>query len=225
MSAKIFKNPIDVANRLEQLGVTRDNLFEVVDAMISARADCTTNDPPGAPGWSSWRMGTRRLREVMMTQDDWEKDEIDQISCVQNRNLGIRIAVANTDDATGLDLDNCIPQNRSKKGVATDRVVQANQMSFMEVLDASLKVVRLKLTTRASGPTITWYLCTYCEGDEVRAELSCPAGLDNGFFTEFIERILIIGPEDGDDIPVRRRGVDDDDSGSEFDVPVTRKKE
>ena len=141
-----------------------------------------------------------------------------------NRKLGTRIAVANTDDATGLDLENRNPQNRSKKGIATDRVVHANQMSFMEVLDATLKVVRLRPMPKASGPIITWYLCAYNEGDETRAELSCPAGLDNGFFTDFVERILIIGPDDGDDTPVRRLGADDDDNGSEFDVPVTRKK-
>ena len=74
MSGKIFKNPIEVVNRLEELGVTRDELLEVVDAMVSARADCTSNDPPGAPGWSSWRMGTRRLREVKIVQEDLEKN-------------------------------------------------------------------------------------------------------------------------------------------------------
>src|ERR1700733_946348 len=104
MTARIVRNRIDVGNRLEELGLDRAKLSDIRDAMVSARADCTNNDPPSAPGWSSWRMGTRRLREVMLREKDWEKDETDQISAVVNQKLRIRIAVANTDDATGLKL-------------------------------------------------------------------------------------------------------------------------
>src|SRR3984885_9995799 len=185
MSAKIVRKPIDVGNRLEELGIDRIKLRDIRDAMVSARADCTQNDPPSAPGWSSWRMGTRRLREVMLREKHWEKDETDQISAVVNQKLRIRIAVANTDDATGLEIEGHLPQNRSKKGAATDRVIQANQGSFMDKLDASLTVVPLKGKTAPSGPIKTWYLCVYNEGDTVRSELSCPSGLDNGFFTDF----------------------------------------
>src|SRR5439155_19589619 len=96
---------------------------------------------------------------------------------------------------------------RTKNVAATDRVVQANQFSFMDVLDASLKVVSLKATGEATRPIITWYVCVYNEGDEFRGEFSCPVALDGGFFTNFVERIFIIGPDGGDGggAPVRRR--------------------
>lgn len=222
MATKVFKSPIEVGNRLEALGLSRDQILDVVDAMVGAKADCTPNDPAGAAGWSSWRMGIRRLREVLVG-DEWERDEIDQIPGVINADLRIRITVANTDDATGLELTDRFPQNRSRKGAATDRVVQANQGSFMEALEESLNVVQLKPPPKDSRPIVTWYVCTYCEGDEFRAEISCPAGLDNGYFTDFIERILIVGAEAGDEAPARRRQPADGE-GAEFDVPVTRKK-
>jgi hypothetical protein len=167
-------------------------------------------------------MGTRRLREVKRSQKGWTKDDTDQIASVLNADLGIRIAVANTDDGTGMDDPTRFPQNRSKKGAATDRAVQVNQQgSFMSVLDESLKVVPLRPTQKAKIAT-TWYLCVYSEGDAHRAELSRPVGLDGGFFTDFEERILIDlqRPDEG---PARKRNTKDGD-GSDFDIPVKRKR-
>ena len=56
--------------------------------------------------------------------------------------------------------------------------------------------------------------------DEVRAELSCPIGVHGGFFTDFLERLVLIGPEDDGGLGIRRILPDD---GPEFDIPVTRK--
>jgi hypothetical protein len=225
MPLKILNDLVEVGNRLEELGVPKAKLIEVIEAMVSARADCTPNDPPGSRGWSSYRMGTRRLREEFLIEVGWEKDDTDQIASIVNKKLGIRIVVANTDDATGIEDTERFPQNRSKKGAATDRVVQGNQLSFMDALDESLKViVAFKSVGETARPIITWYVCVYNEGDEVRAEFSCPVGLDGGFFTNFVERIFIIGPDGGDGAPVRRRPGGDGGDGSEFDIPVTRKK-
>src|ERR1700722_12302147 len=148
MPAKVWKKPIDVGNRLDKLfRLKKEQFLEVVEAMVRAKADCTPNDPPGSRGWSAYKMGTRRLREVTLSEKGWEKDDTDQIPGVINKSLGVRIVVANTDDATGLEETGRIPQNRSQKGAATDRVVQANQLSFMNALDESLKVVQLKKTS------------------------------------------------------------------------------
>ena len=40
---------------------------------------------------------------------------------------------------------------------------------------------------------VYWYLCVYCEGDIVRAELSCPSECEAGFFKTFRERIILLG--------------------------------
>jgi hypothetical protein len=221
MATRIWKNPIEVNNRLDQLGLKLPKLLEVVDAMVGAKAECTDNDPPGSRGWSSYRMGTRRLREVTLVEDGWEKDDTDQIASVVNKKLGIRIAVGNTDDGTGIEEDGRFPQNRSKKGAATDRAIQAGQGSFMDILDESLNVVPLNPSARPPRAIVTYYLCVYCEGDEFRAELSAPDGVDGGFFTGFVERIFLASPGSGDDGLRRRRP---DDGEPDFDIPVTRKK-
>jgi hypothetical protein len=226
MPAQVWKKPVDVGNRLDKLfQLTRDQLLEVVEAMVRAKADCTPNDPPGSRGWSAYKMGTRRLREITLVERGWEKDDADQIPGVINKSLGVRIVVANTDDGTGVEEDGRIPQNRSQKGAATDRVVQVNQLSFMKALDESVKVVPLKKTSEVpAGQIITWYVCTYGEGDEFRAEISCPKVIEDGYFADFYERIFLTYDDGGGGGEVVRRSSDGGD-GPDFEIPVTRKKQ
>lgn len=215
---RIFRSTsIEVANRLEQLGWTREELLEVVDAMVASRNSCTDNDPSSAPGWMSWKDGTRRLREIARPKG-LEKSEADQIPWAVDVERGIRFAVSNTDNGTGLPYPRQ-PQNRSKKGPATDRAISSNQGCLFDFDDMLGKVVPLSMAGRQPGIVVSWYLCVYAEGDEVRAELSCPAALEGGFFAGFLERIVLIGSDPGDGITRRR----DDDDGPEYEIPVTRK--
>src|ERR1700732_4105873 len=56
--AIFLDNPVEVVNRLDSLGWKREELLEVVDAMVRARYNCTDNDPSGAAGWMAWKDGT-----------------------------------------------------------------------------------------------------------------------------------------------------------------------
>jgi hypothetical protein len=227
MLVAIYKSPIEVDGRLSELRVTREQLLEVVQAMVAAKAACTDNDPPSAPGWSSWRHGIRRSREVLRP-DGWLKDDTDQLSCIVNHNLGMRIGVANTDDATGDESPSAVPQNRSKKGAATDRSIDGTQQSLFgpsagKAAEDDGKIIRFMPRARHSNSYVTYYVCTFNEGDVVRAEFSCPIAVENGFFNGFSERIILVGP--GDWPPAAKVKRDDPASGggSEFDIPVRRK--
>ena len=220
LNSNIVSEPIEIGNRLQSLGLNREELLEVVYAMVGAKRDCTKNFPPSAPGWLSWCYGTVRLREIKCSTEGWQKDDSDQISSVLNKKLGVKIVVSNTDYATGLGLENTVPQNRSKKGAATERNISSNQLSFMDVLDQSLDVSYLNRKNIFGESITTWFLCVYHEGDVVRAELSCPIKVENGFFTGFSERITIISEKD-DNSPVHRRVTEEPDI--EFDIPVARK--
>ena len=223
MPANIVANPVEVSNELEKIGLTGPQVLEIVHAMAGAKADTTENDPPGAGGWSSWRMGVRRAREVTIHDKrfpDWERDETGQVSSVLNKKLGVRLLVSNTDDGTGVFADDRYPQNRSKKGAATDLIVQANQGVF-ESLEASFNVVALRPASDAAQGIVSWYVCVFAVGDEMRAEVSCPNGIEAGFFTGFSKRIIVIG-EGGTGIdPIRRDKPDDQDG--DFDIPIARK--
>lgn len=218
MSGEILKTQTKVAGKLGKLGTSIDKLRIVIEAVATARASVTPNDPAGARGYLGWQMGTRRLRDVHAGNDGWEKDDTDQVPTIRNDLLGIRIAILNTDDGTCIE--DSKPKNRSKKGPATDKAVDINQGSFMEVLEESIsKITPIRPT--APDLCLTYYLCVYQEGDDVRGELSLATQTSSGFLTGFSERTFVIGGEAGDPDDITRKSASDD---SEFDIPVSRKK-
>ena len=223
MPVVIVSQAVKVANELERIGLSGEQALEIVHAMAGAKADATENDPPGAAGWSSWRMGVRRAREVTIHDKrfpDWERDETGQVSSVINRAIGVRLLVANTDDGTGIDAEDRFPQNRSKKGAATDRIVQTNQSVFEFMEQASNVVAFPKAADAAQGIT-SWCVCVYADGGELRAEVSCPTGIEGGFFNGFSKRIIILGGDGTGIDPVRHKKPDGE--VVEFDIPVARK--
>ena len=184
--------------------------------MVAARYSCTDNDPSPAPGWMSWKDGTRRIREIGRAKGLY-KDEFDQIPCVFDAERKLRFSVSNTDDGTAIE--DRIPQNRSKKGPGTENAATWNKSLFDGIKEWAEKITPLSRSRPQPGIIVSWFLLVYCDGDEVRAELSCPIKVDGGFFTDFYERIVLIGPDDGSGGIGRRLP----DEGPEFDVPVSRK--
>ena len=213
MNAILRRSPIEVVNRLHELGARREDLIEVAERMVSARNACTANHPPGSPGWMAWSEGTCRLRDIFLPLG-WIRDEDHRISSIWDKKQ-IRMAVCNTDAGTGTELYQ--PQNRSKKGSGTDHAVSLNQGVLPGLLEGTLNVVQLP---RTPGGIVYWYLCVYSEGSILRAELSCPTDCQNGFFTAFSERILLIG--EGDSGAPVRRSLPSQNSG--FQIDVTRKQ-
>ena len=63
-------------------------------------------------------------------------------------------------------------------------------------------------------------LFVYADGDDVRAELSCPMAINDEHFDGFHERILLVEKGGwGKAVPV----VEDDEPPAEYEVPVSRK--
>lgn len=220
MATVLVAKPVEVVNRLEeQFGLRREPLLTVVRKMVEVRRDCTRNDPAGSECWAAYQHGTRLLRDLA-ADFGYERDNSDQIEAAINKRLGVKLVVANTDEGTGLE--NHSPQNRSGKGPATGRVIDRNQLTFINQLAEPGRVARLRQRPSQSGAT-TYYLCVYHEGDEVRAELSCPVEVKGGFFADFVERILLIGRDDTTGAAVTPIGDGDSGEASEFDIPVARK--
>jgi hypothetical protein len=188
MESVIRVEPWDVRQRLGQLGLTVDLLFQVVQACQAARGGSTDNDPPSAPGWLTWQMGTRRFRELLRPLG-WEKDDTENLSTVVNHALQVRIAVTNTDDGTGLP--HLTPSNKSRKGSCSEKAADQNaQMplplpGFMEAFEAQVRAA-------AIPGYATYFLCVYISGEEVRAELPYPIGFSAGHFRGWKERIIFL---------------------------------
>ena len=212
--AAVHLSPEDTEARLWRLArLRREDLLEAVIAAVAAVGACTENDPPTARGYDAWRSGLRRLREVLRPQG-WAKDDTGNFSTVVSHGARVRIAVVNTDDATGNP--RVYPTNRSRKGVNADRASQINQF----VLPFPGWVETESEDAAIPGYS-TWYLCLYVEGQRVRAELSLPTKVEGGYFADWSERIILISSDDD----LSHAGIPKvgDDDGPVFEVPVFRK--
>jgi hypothetical protein len=166
-------------------------------------------------------MGVRRAREVLRPLG-WEKNDDNNFCTIVNHGKKIRIAILNTDSGAGT-ID-CAPQNRSKKGPHSEKVATANQQQYnLPGADEwSIPIPDDELNIKGYG---TWHLCVYIgqvnDKEVVSAELSMLSGFVNGYFTSFIEKIIILSPGEWD--TVNFDGNDNDDDGQEFDISVVRK--
>ena len=89
----------------------------------------------------------------------------------------------------------------------------------MDILEETVsKVVQIK--PRKGESILTYYLCVYQEGDDIRGELSLATQTSCGYLAKFGERIFIIGGEAGGTDKILRKS---DFDQSEFDIPISRK--
>lgn len=205
--------PWDVARRLAQFGMTRDQLLEVIRACVSGAGNVTENDPPGTHGWETYRFGVRRFREVLRPES-WEPDNTDGLATIVSDRLKMRIAVVNTDVDTGVPDPYKFPQNRNKKGPTAEDAVKAN----MALLPGIAWPLAPKRESRVSvSELITWHFCIYIDGDDVSAELSLLDKIQSGFFTGWKERIIILKPGDWKSVDLPS---EDDDPAPELEIDV-----
>jgi len=207
----------DVVSRLAELDLSRETLISIVKACAAGYGGCTDNDPPNARGFETWRWGVRRAREELRPAG-WEKDDSGNYSTVVNHNRQIRLAIMNADDGAGMP--DRVPLNRAKKGPNSEKVATRNdQLSFpgaefWPVPEAD----ELKKNIETYS---TWHLCVHINGDIVRAELALLNGFSNGFFNDFVEKIIVIGEGDWNNVGFKTGP--DDDFGPELDFEIARK--
>lgn len=196
-----------IVPRLAQLGLRRDLLLDVVQAAVGGRRNATGFHPLSAGGLLSWIQGTGQLRRIFLSHG-WEACRRDNIESIFNPQVGIKVVFQNAERAGDPLLD---PIATSKKGAGSARAVDLGQYELWPEVKAR-EVVEITATT--------WMLFVYADGDDVRAELSCPIAINEEQFDGFHERILLVEKGGwGAALPV----VEDDEPPAEYEVPVIRK--
>lgn len=197
----------EIVPRLSQLGLRRDRLLEVVRAAVGGRRNATGFHPLSAGGLLSWIEGTGQLRRVFLPHG-WQACRRDNIESIFNPELGIKVVYQNADRA-GDPLHE--PVATSKKGAGSARAIELGQYELWP--DVRAKEV-------AEVTATTWVLFVYADGDDVRAELSCPMAINEEQFDGFHERILLVGKGGWDAaVPL----TDGDEPPAEYEVPVSRR--
>jgi hypothetical protein len=196
-----------VVPRLEELGLRRDLLLEVVQAAVGARRSASGFHPLSAGGQFSYIEGTGHLRRVFVPRG-WEICRRDNIESIFHPDLGLKVVFQNAERAGDPLFE---PIAVSKKGAGSARAIELGQLDLWP-----------EHTERAAAEITakTWVLFTFADGDDVRAELSCPVAINENHYDGFHERILLIEKGEWDRT---EPSVDDNEPPAEYVVPVSRK--
>lgn len=203
----VLAEEYEIVPRLAQLGLRRDLLLDVVEAAVGGRRNATGYHPLSAGGLLSWIQGTGQLRRIFLERG-WEICRRDNIESIFNPEVGIKVVFQNADRAGDPLFD---PIATSRKGAGSARAIELGQYELWPEVKQK-EVVEVTATT--------WMLFVFADGDDVRAELSCPMAINDEHFDGFHERILLV--EKGGwraAVPV----VENDLPPTEYEVPVSRK--
>ena len=204
-------DPVKVAGRLDELGIDPQTLIDAVDYGVQFVLNCTLHDPKTALGMFAWGKINRGLRDHLKSHG-WTFESERNYELTVHPERKFAIAVSSGNPKTG-KLET--PRTSGEKGQCTiDAVMHNLQLDFSSVDPGQFEA--------REQPMVTWlllYRVDY-EAEEVRSELSLPAGIDSeNRVNEWHERIILAAQPFGSPPAV----VDDDDD-TEIDVDVQRIK-
>lgn len=203
----VLKEAYEVESRLSELGVTKDELFEVVREAVGSRRAATPLHPLSAAGQFAYLNGTERLRQICIPKG-WKVSRTEGVEAAYNPEAGVKLIYQNAERAGDPLL---APQAKTAKGPAAARAIEMGQGEFWPEMHE--QEVR-------ESTAVNWYLFVYADGDDVRVELSCPKPFGGNQFGDFHERILLVQKGEWPGIDI----APDDMPLPDYDVSVTRKE-
>jgi hypothetical protein len=210
MAAIIYDDPQGVERLLRQrFWSDKGQWIEIVEAAVAARSGCTDDFPKSSPGFHAWSNAVARLRQKFC-REGWIKQDDDGIETVVHHDLGVKVAIMNSDGGTADRTRS--PRNRTIKGAATGKVADLNDQ---------IELFAHSETGPEPSGYPTWYLCIFDDGHNVRAELSRPVEFKSGYFEKFSERIFILSGDDWSKIAVASPASP---QVPDLDIPVVRRR-
>lgn len=178
LKTRIYATEHEIDTRLARFGAARNELIEVAQQIVAARADAILVDPFSAPGLLSYIYGTRHLRLLFMPKG-WGIDRTENVESVVSPR-GVRIVFQNVDEACSIFQ---APKAVSAKGPACQRMIDVAQGRLFGPGELPETVPPKALDALNSS---AWYFCMSFEDNDVKAELSLPASVRGNTFSDFL---------------------------------------
>lgn len=183
---QIVVSPNEAESYLSQMGVRAADLYEAIAAGEVAAGNLTTHHPAIAPGMERWIHSTGHLRERLADTGLWSGSD------PQNRPVSIHangawiIALIGGNEATGDSESATGPKAARSKGRATEEAAKTIPLF-------SLDEYRASGNTEVGPPAGNWFVLYYRDENQVRIEVSLPAGFDGslGQFTGWRIRVIL----------------------------------
>lgn len=206
IESSVLREPEEALPRLQALGTDLGRLLRVRDVALQEASNVDPFNCANAAGTFAYQHGVHALRVEHVDGVEWRSDRSENVEGIVNDALGVRILFSNVDFACR---DEQKPKPKSAKGSGSERVCSGNLFGHLP-----------EYTRPPEHGLATYYLMVDETG---AAELTRPI-VAGGTFISYVERIwLSSGFDDGDSIGLRPT-LDDDDSISDFDPQVARKR-
>jgi hypothetical protein len=171
-------------DRLTELGLKAEILeFALKGADAEARA-YTQLDPPNMQGMARYSRTVRLLREQLVPLG-WSYDNPRNLARTVSPDRRVAIIATLGDAATGVP--HVPPSTRYEKGLAT---VEAVTRNFLQ-LSLPFELGDGEPFDGGAEGTTTWVLLYHVTNDEIRAELSLPDSMVDGYIDTWIERVIL----------------------------------
>jgi hypothetical protein len=174
----------EVTDRLAELGLKAEILeFALRGADAEART-YTQLDPPNMQGMARYSRTVRLLREQLLPLG-WSYDNPRNLARTVSPDRQVAVIATLGDAATGVP--HVRPSTRYEKGIATVEAVSRNFVQLTLPMDVG--------DDPPVDPDIdgiaTWILLYNVTESEIRAELSLPDSMVDGYIDTWLERIIL----------------------------------
>ena len=220
--ASIVHQSLEVNDRLANLGLSQDPLWDALRAGLHYMASLTEYNTTAIRGMGVWDAINRVLGEELRPLG-WIRREPGNFAITVHPSEEWCVAVLAGDGATGqhhMLASNRNPfggmvRKRTRKAVSDNSVAVGRQSHFSGIAPSAW---------RQPPPMLTYFLVHHIDSDNrlVRAELSLPTYLPGAFITDWHERILLPIPTDLSP-SVDFAPPQDSHSGDEIDIKITEK--
>jgi len=174
----------EVTDRLAELGLKAEILeFALRGADAEART-YTQLDPPNMQGMARYSRTVRLLRELLLPLG-WSYDNPRNLARTVSPDRQVAVIATLGDAATGVP--HVRPSTRYEKGIAT---VEAVSRNFVQ-LSLPMDVGDDPPVDPDMDGIATWILLYNVTESEIRAELSLPASMVDGYIDTWLERIIL----------------------------------
>jgi hypothetical protein len=172
------------ADRLAELGLKAEIIeFALRGADAEART-YTLLDPPNMPGMARYSRTVRLLREQLVPLG-WTFDNPRNLARTVSPDRRVAIIATLGDAATGVP--HVMPSTRYEKGLATIEAVSRNFLQLTLPIDLGDD----QPVEPDDEGTTTWILLYTVTDTEIRAELSLPDSMVEGYIDTWMERLIL----------------------------------
>jgi hypothetical protein len=207
----IVLDGFDAERRLHELGLVA---AEPRDALLNGygyAASCTSNNPLTLPGTMAWGFSLGTLRDILAARA-WKVGRLNNFETVIHPSRSHAVAVTSGNARAGDRT--ATPRTRYRKGEAMQLAISGNTQMSLAAESVHAAFVPDEADPRRMH---TWLLLHYYDRltETIRAELSLPDYMENGWVTGWAERIMLDPIDFSTDVDLN---IDDGDDDIDIDI-------